>query len=261
MPTGHILEPHFESPLRAVSYTVAAQVIGLGAGLFARSLAPTGPASAWDSIYIAGVHALTSWVIAKLAGLPSGWRLLNFVLPFMILWVALVDISGILILSLAALTLLLYLPSLFSQVPFFPTATKAYDEILKLLPEDREFRFIDLGCGSARLLRYLASRRPRGRFEGVEIGPLPFLLSRIGSLGHRNISIGWCDFWRMSLKDYDFVYAFLAPPVMQRLSDKVRAEMRPQSLFISNAFPAPISAKQEIDLGLKTQARLYLYEP
>ena len=46
------------------------------------------------------------------------------------------------------------------------------EAIAALLPPDRPFRFVDLGCGFGGVLSGLSARFPRGEFTGCEIAPL-----------------------------------------------------------------------------------------
>ena len=48
-----------------------------------------------------------------------------------------------------------------------------------LLPEQRPFRFIDLGSGLGGVLFDLEQRFPQGRFVGTELAPAPWLISRV----------------------------------------------------------------------------------
>ena len=53
----------------------------------------------------------------------------------------------------------------------------------------------------------------------------------------------------LDLGDYDVVFAFLSPLVMQEIADQARAQMRPGSLLLSLAFPLP---GLDPDLALQT---------
>lgn len=47
------------------------------------------------------------------------------------------------------------------------------------------------------------------------------------------------SFWAIDLAPYDLVFAYLSPQPMVALWLKVRAEMRPGSVFVSHSFPVP----------------------
>jgi hypothetical protein len=57
------------------------------------------------------------------------------------------------------------------------------------------------------------------------------------------------------------VYAFLSPAPMPRLWEKICAEMKPGSLFISNSFPVPGQAPDRvIEVDCSPPRPLYCYQ-
>jgi hypothetical protein len=76
--------------------------------------------------------------------------------------------------------------------------------------------------------------------------------------GQSAIDIAWGDFWRVDLKDYDVVYAYLSPAPMARLWNKAVREMRPGSVLVSNTFAVPgVTPHFEIELGDRMRSTLY----
>ncbi len=66
--------------------------------------------------------------------------------------------------------------------------------------------------------------------------------------------------WAIKLGEYDVIYAYLSPEPMAKLLDKLRSEMRPDALFISNSFALPeIKPTQQHDLNDFSRSRLYIY--
>lgn len=173
-----------------------------------------GLASWWIPIQAAFVPAIA--VLLPL-GIPASWFLGGFVLLTLVYWT-----------------------TFRTQVPLFLSSPEARVRLAELLPDRRGFSFVDLGCGLGGVIADLAERRPDGRYHGVELAPLPCLVSwlrnRLGGAGCR---ISWGSFWKLDLAHYDVVYAYLSPVPMAELWHKVRQEMRPGSLFISNAFAVP----------------------
>jgi len=96
---------------------------------------------------------------------------------------------------------------------------------------------------------------------GVESAPLLFTVSSLFSLLSGKGKILRKNIWKTALVDYDVVYAFLSPAVMEDLWKKVQNEMRPGTLFISNSFVVPDKRATKIltlEDGRKT--KLYLYQ-
>ena len=132
--------------------------------------------------------------------------------------------------------------------------------VANLLPRGGGFRLLDLGCGTGSFLTDVARVRPDGRYSGIEMAPLPYLLGGLRAYGRRNMRVLWGDFWRLDLSSYDVVYAYLSPAPMGRLWEKARAEMRPGSLFISNDFCVPgVAPTQTIRVGDRMHSTIYVW--
>lgn len=124
-----------------------------------------------------------------------------------------------------------------TQVPLYLSSTKVRDALVPLLPAGR-FTFMDVGSGVGGVLTHLAAQRPEGEYHGIESAPVPWLVSRVRILAGRraNCHAHWGSFWDHDLSRYDVVFAYLSPVPMAALWEKVQAEMRPGSTFISNTF-------------------------
>lgn len=140
---------------------------------------------------------------------------------------------------LAFLTLLAVYWSVFrSQVPLYLSSRAAWRAVAGLLPDKPGLQVIDLGSGLGGLLGFLGRTRPQGHYVGMEAAPLPFVLGWLrGAAGPCDMRFG--SFWKHDLSGYDVAYAYLSPVPMGELWDKVKAEMLPGSLFISNTFAVP----------------------
>jgi hypothetical protein len=138
-----------------------------------------------------------------------------------------------------------------------------YRAVLKGLPSapegNKSLQFVDLGCGFSGLLRYLAKARPGDQFAGVEIGIIPYLVSLALCAPYKNIKISFRSMWEINLSEFEVVYAFLAPGPMPKLWEKVKAEMRPGTTFLSNSFPVPDQATEKITIGEGRQSVLYVH--
>jgi len=127
-----------------------------------------------------------------------------------------------------------------SRVPLYLSNHAAKQALVRLLPEEGSFRFIDLGCGLGGVLAHVARERPAASYHGIEAAPLPFALSWLRArLGFRDCRVAWGDFNAVDLGRYDVVYAYLSPAAMEPLWRKACREMRPGCLLISNRFSIP----------------------
>jgi len=163
-------------------------------------------------------------------------------------------------LPFACFMALLFAPTIYSGVPYYPTHRKVYDEIRKLLPTDKAFHFIDLGCGDGRLLAYLASHFPNATFSGCELSPLAWFFAKVRCFYYGSrVNIQFKDLWSTEITKADFIYNFLAPPVMPRLWMKLSVEAKPGSTLISNAFEFPVEADRVVRFVDDKRSSLYIY--
>jgi len=159
-----------------------------------------------------------------------------------------------------ALLLVIYGGVFYGRVPLYLSSRQVKRAVAELLP-DGPFRFIDLGCGLGGMAAYLAGARPQGTYLGVEAALLPYALSWLRSgFSRRRWAVAWGSFWRRDVGPFDVIYAYLSPAPMPRLGRKLRAEMQPAALFISNAFPLPgIEPAATVELQDIHHSILYVY--
>lgn len=218
-------------PIRFLLGSIGFQVVGFSAmlALSNSALHPAFPLIAW---------CLVPYLISRLLNYPTPWMLLNLFLPAGIFVASALPASYVFLIILVAIGIV-FLPTFWTRVPYYPTHLDLYERILTKLPTDRPFTFIDLGCGFGDLLIHLAKERPNGRFTGIEIGFLPFLVSLLRSILLKNVSIRFKSIWNVKLGDYSYVYAFLAPPPMGKLYAKCKGEMPQGTTLLVNSFPVP----------------------
>lgn len=210
-------------------------------------------------ILAVSMHAIIAFMIARLLTLPGSWQLLNFLIPFLLYLSLDFTLPTWLPLSAVILALLIYIPTVWTRVPYYPTSRAMYSVILGELPTEKEFSFIDLGCGFGQPVSFLAARRPNGKFVGVEVGPLPYFLAKLRFLLRRNARIELQSLWKTDLSKYDFVYAFLAPGPMPALWEKAKAEMKSGSVFLTNTFATEEMASKVIPVADRRKTKLFVH--
>lgn len=200
-----------------------------------------------DPLAFALLCGLLAAALSQFAGLARWWLAIQFLFaPALVAMLAL-DIPPGFFLAAFLILLAVYWSTFHTQVPLYLSSDNVWHALEQLLPDEKDFRFIDLGSGLGGVLTHLASARPDGHYSGVESAPLPFLWSwlRVKLGGHRNCELRWGSLWDCDLSCHDVVFAYLSPVPMERLWLKARAEMRSGTVFISSTFSVPEQAPHE----------------
>jgi len=240
------------APLGFLAKTGLCQAIAAGAAVVLWGLL----SSVWATILAASACAVLAAAFLRLS---TPWIAVNAILPFGAASALAVQIPHEIFLMLLVALACTYLPAFWTRVPYYPTQRAAYSTILAQLPADRAFSFVDIGCGFGDLLALLGDKRPNGTFVGIEIGLLPFIISKVRFLRTTNVTIRFQSMWSLSMNDFDVVYAFLSPAPMERLWRKAKDEMREGTMLISNSFPAPAEPTEMIPIRDSRGATLFLY--
>ena len=167
----------------------------------------------WKTIH--AIFAPAAYALLKLQITPE-WYLLAFAVLF-----------------------LFYRGALSGQIPLYFSNRQSATALIRFFSSNPPAKLIDLGAGIGSAVYPLAKALRNARVDGVENAYVPWLIGqlRTARLGNCRWSLG--DFWKVPLADYNVVYAFLSPAPMPNLWLKIKREMQPGSLFISNSFQVP----------------------
>jgi hypothetical protein len=205
-----------------------------------------------DYLTVAVLHGLVAAAITWLAGLAVWWRAIEFLFPLAVLAALSLRLPPWLFLAVFLFLLGLYWSTFRTQVPYYPSHPAVWDAVRQQLPPPRAqgdggndgnggagrpLRVIDIGSGLGGLVLYLARVRADAECVGIELAPLPWLVSRLRALvgGHRaRFILG--DYERLDFGQFDVVFAYLSPAAMGALWRKAEAEMRAGSILISYEF-------------------------
>ena len=175
--------------------------------------------------------ALLAWRLAP------WWRAILGLFPLALLGASALHLPPAIFLLAFLLLLGWYWSTFRTQVPFYPSGPAVWHEVLQLLPAGRALRLIDIGSGLGGLVLDLARRRPESHMCGIELAPLPWLLSvlraRLAGSAARFVR---GDYERLDFGAYDVVFAYLSPAVMAALWRKAEREMQPGAMLISHEF-------------------------
>ena len=121
---------------------------------------------------------------------------------------------------------------------YVSTARARIAAFIAAVPMEPGQVLVDLGCGDGRVLR-LARRHYRIKAIGFEVNLLAYLKGRALSIGLKDVEIRLKSFWSQNLVQADIVFCYLYPDVMQKLSTKLKAELKPGTLVVSCNFALP----------------------
>ncbi len=150
-----------------------------------------------------------------------------------------------------------------SLAPWVPTKVKDYQRINSLLEVNNSKRFIDLGCGSAGLLVYLAKANPGVKFVGVEIALPLFLFAwlRVKLSGVKNLTILYHDLFNVNLSDFDTIFVYGYPrSIKQRLTEKIKQEVKSSSVLLSYVFKFHNLNLSTVDRPTPNSLPIYIYK-
>jgi len=173
-------------------------------------------------------------------GLALWWMVIQFFFPIILILGLFLQLPPSLFLCAFVTLLFLYWSTFRTQVPFYPSNLATWGAVSELLPKDRSVRLIDIGSGLGGLVLDLSKRRPDSYFLGIEIAPLPWLVSMLRARFTRSSAhFTRGDYDRLNFAEYDIVFAYLSPVAMPALWEKARTEMRSGSMLLSYEFPIP----------------------
>jgi hypothetical protein len=200
--------------------------------------------------------------LARWRRLPSWWLVIQFVFPLALVGASALALPRWIYLIAFLLLLLTYWSTFRTRVPLYNCGPDVWREVGRLLPPG-PVRFVDIGSGLGGIVLHLAGTHPRGSFTGIEIAPLPWLVSRLRAAGLKlrarragrtssadiadiagHGATGACrfvrgDYLRHDFSGQDVVFAYLSPVAMPALWQKACAEMRPGALLLSLEFAIP----------------------
>ncbi|MDP9127358.1 MAG: class I SAM-dependent methyltransferase [Pseudomonadota bacterium] len=154
-------------------------------------------------------------------------------------------------------------------VPTFPTMPPMRKKMIEILQKDAETRssrpytIIDLGSGSGQLSRHIARSMPQARVIGIEVSYVPWLRSVIHRrlFGPSNVEYKRVDFWSYNVGHADAVVTYLMESLMERVSEKLRKELKTGAIVVASKFALRAGWKpyKTYDIGLPLPMRLSLY--
>lgn len=124
--------------------------------------------------------------------------------------------------------------------PFVPSNKKTSKKMVELAHITKNSVVYDLGSGDGRLL-FLSRKYGAKKIVGIEINLILVLYTKIRIIFSRqkHIHAYWGNFWMSSLSDATVVFVYLLPWKMEALAKKLKKELQPGTIVVSNSFIFP----------------------
>ena len=107
------------------------------------------------------------------------------------------------------------------------------------------FSVLDLGSGTGKLALEIGRGLPAAQVAGLEISLTPFLLSCLRRAVWRalwqvkNVAFKREDFWPYDVSNIDAVVLYMNGKIRERMAEKLKKELKPGTLVISNETHLP----------------------
>ncbi|APA71509.1 class I SAM-dependent methyltransferase [Janthinobacterium sp. 1_2014MBL_MicDiv] len=213
---------------------------------------------AMSLLAVAGAQGMLAAIITWRAGLARWWCAIGLLFAPALLGASQLDLPPAVFLVAFVFLLSLYWSTFRTQVPFYPSGPKVWQAVAQLIAERPGVRLVDIGSGLGGLVLDLARRRPDGHFAGIELAPLPWLVSRLRArAGGSRARFLRGDYAALDFSAYDVVFAYLSPAVMSALWRKAEKEMLPGSMLLSYEFK--IAAREPDKTIAATESGPLLY--
>lgn len=131
--------------------------------------------------------------------------------------------------------------------PFVPVPKEAVDQIVEALclgqggalPVHRKKWVVyDMGCGDGRVLLAAYKKYPHIEAVGIEKALLPYLIAKWRTRG-TSIKIIRGDMFAQDVSDATHVVTYLFPEMMERVEQKLTADLKPGARLVTIDFPLP----------------------
>jgi hypothetical protein len=207
------------------------------------------------------LQALSATLFSYLAGMASWWRWIHFCFPLTMWLMSNWHVPNEVYLAGFIISLSLFWTTFRSQVPFFPSRPIVWQQVAKLIPQNKPVRLIDIGSGLGDMAMHIAKLRSDSHVEGIEIAPLPWIISYVrAKIRRSSATFKMGDYRTLNFANYDVIFAYLSPAAMRTLWEKASQEMQSGSLLISLEFEIPgVTASMCIE-GSKNSPMIYVWK-
>ncbi|HBI25872.1 MAG: hypothetical protein UT41_C0002G0011 [Candidatus Wolfebacteria bacterium GW2011_GWC2_39_22] len=150
------------------------------------------------------------------------------------------------------------------HAPFIPVPDGALPLLKRITPPSTGAIIYDLGCGDGKIVLYLATLFPEATYIGIEYDLLPYLIAKVKTRKHSNITIRFKNIFKEDLTKADILITYLFPELLDKLLPKLEKELKKGVYVYSFDYAFRKKEAQTIeyneDASLKRGKRMLVYE-
>lgn len=157
------------------------------------------------------------------------------------------------------IVLTLWVSGLKTGVPFVKSKNVIIQRLKELDILKPNTVFCDLGSGDGGFLYNLAKEFKNIEFVGYEKNELLYLFAKIFNR-LPNLKFYCEDFFKTDLSQFDYIYVFLFPFLLEKLEPKIKKEAKKEAFIISNSFTFPRLKPFKILESPQKLETIYIYK-
>jgi hypothetical protein len=144
-------------------------------------------------------------------------------------------------------------------VPFVKSEKNILEKIKKLDVLKDGMMVADLGSGDGSFLYFLAKDYPNVQFVGYEINPMFYQFSKVFQR-LPNLKFYRQDFFKIDLGQFDCLYLFLYPSILEKLLPKIQKEAKKNCYIITNSFNFKNLEPVKKNISSRALSSVYIYQ-
>lgn len=131
--------------------------------------------------------------------------------------------------------------------------------MLDQITPSKNSKIYDLGCGDGKILFQIESKFGITGI-GYELSPLPYLISQLKTLLFKyKTKIYFQNLFNANLNNADYIFIYLTPSIIQKVSNKILKECKLNTVIISNTFKVP-NLKLIKTIAGTNNTKIYVYK-
>lgn len=146
-----------------------------------------------------------------------------------------------------------------TRVPFVPTSQSDIEFIVNKLSISPKDTFYDLGSGNGKVV-FLVEKLSGAKVRGFELSWWTIIFSKLKAKFIKSkAKFSNKNFFNEDWSEASIIYCYLYPPLMGRIEDKFKKELKPGSIAIVRDFPFPNLQHTE-KFFLPKKHEIYVYK-